>query len=337
MKTKIKESLGLSFISLLTAMSVSSCSETEIVAFPEGEPQPGKEITLNISAPADASTRATSDHKLRFTAKLFKGKYGSDPKDNFIEKKQAIASEGKGTIVFSVPQGDYSVLLFADYIPNSTQADSEGLYEDAYYDTSSKDEEIRMIAFTTNTSSHDLIQKHCINNDNYDCFSAYTGVINKTESVYEENFVLERAVSKVRVVSNTPPPSPVTEIKFTRFYCFDIFKQYYNTVFCEKTYENMRLSSHTISGMSNPDINEIFYFYTLAANNTENLGEISCDIKFQDGETKTLTIPTGTIKVKRKYITTVKGNILSEPIPETGDIILHLTSDDTWLEQEFKI
>ena len=315
---------------LLTAFMTGGCSQTDLVSIGDIEEKPGNEITLNITAPDALSTRADANHKLRFTAKLFKDKYNSSNGNQFLEMKQGIATDGACTITFSVPQGDYSVLLFADYIPSSTECDSKGFYEDAYYDTSSDNEDIRMIAFTTNSSDHSLIQKHCINNENYDCFSAYTGVINKTEAKYEKDIVLQRVTSKIRFVSTTPAPADVKEIIFSKFYCFDIYKQFYETVFNEKSYGSMKLSSHVITGMSDPEKQEVFYFYSLGAKNQEYLGDIAFTIYYTDGSSRYVEIPEGKIKIRKNYITTVRSSFLDDEKEEVGDIILHLSSDDNW-------
>ena len=326
--------LSISAAFCILSAFLTGCAETEVVGINETENETGQEIILNISAPDALKTRAGSDHKLRFTAKLFKDRYNSSQGNQFLEKKQGVATDGECTIVFSVPQGDYSVLLFADYIPNTTEADSKGFYEDAYYDTSSNDEIIQMIAFTTNSSDHTLLQKHCINNDNYDCFSAYTGIINKTDMKYEKDFVLERAVAKVRFVSTTPLPAEVGEINFSKFYCFDIFKQFYETVTCEKQDNYMRLGSHVLQGMSNKEENEIFYFYTLAAKNKENLGNIEFKINFTDGtDPRTISIDQA-ISVTKNRITTVRGAFLQDEQEEVGDIILHLSTSQDWENED---
>lgn len=309
---------------------LSSCSQTEIEAVSGQEEIIGEEIAFNIKAPEFLTTRASSDHKLRFTAKLFKDKYNTDEGVQFLEMKQGVATDGNCTIIFSVPQGDYSVLIFADYIPENISPDSQGRYEDTYYDTSSKDENIRMIAFTTNDSGHQLIQRNCINNDNYDCFSAYTGLINKTELKVEKDVVLKRAASKVRFISSTPNDAKVTEIKFNNFACFDGYKQFYESVFTDKRDNDMRLGSHILQGVSNESEKELFYFYTLGANNQENLGTIDFDINFDNGQTRNVHIQGGTIKVMKNHVTTVRGAFLDEEAEELGDIILHLSTNPDW-------
>lgn len=313
-----------------------SCAETEIISEPEFTP--GDEITLNLTATESLSTRAGSDHNLRFTAKLFKDKYNSDQGNQFLDVKQGIASNGECTIVFNVPTGDYQILIFADYIPKSSTANSDGLYPDAYYDTSSKNEDIRMIAFSTNDSDHTYISQNCINNDNYDCFSGMTEVIHKTTAKHEESIVLKRATAKVRFVSITDAPASVNNISFKQFYCFDWYKQFFQKVTCEKKYNQMRLSSHQLSSMSNPSENELFYFYTLAPNDDDtNLGTFDFDISFANGTSRNVYIGGGKIKVKKNHVTTVRGALLSDPAGdsnEDGDIILHLTPSLDWENPE---
>ena len=318
-----------SLLAIGIAATMASCADTEVVSV---DGTPGDEITLNLIAPEGASTRAGSDHKLRFTAKLYKGKYDAANGYQFLEKKQGVITDGddKCTIVFSVPQGDYSVLLFADYILASGEPDSQGFYEDEYYDTSENNENIRMIAFSTNTSDHSLIHKNCINNENYDCFYYYTGVFNKTEQKYERDCILTRAVSKVRFVSTTPLPQPVKEISFSHFYHYDVYQMFAKSVFHEKAEAQLHLSDYTFTGMSNQEDNELFYFYTLASGTSQNLGEIEFTIKFQDDTERKVNIPSSTVKVRQNYLTTVKGAFLADQEEEKGDIILHLQEDKAW-------
>lgn len=318
-------------LAILAGIS-SSCSSTDVVDELMSAQEKGKEITLNISTPPELRTKASSDHVLRYTAKLFKDRYDNPINGyQFLERKQAIASTGECTIVFSVPEGDYSVLIFADYVPLPASADSNGFYDDIYYDTTSPDESITMLAFTNDAGS--LLHHHCINNENYDCFSGYTGVINKGPEKEERDIVLKRAAAKIRFVSSTPPPSTVQEISFSKFAYYDIYQQFAGSAFSDKTYADMGLENYVVK-MSDSSENELFYFYTLAGKSSYKLNDIAFNVKFQNGQNYQVSIPAGTIRFTQNYVTTVKGAFLSDRQTETGDIILNLSKSDEWSGSE---
>lgn len=325
---KCNRFFNLSFL-FLAGIFLNGCTQTEVE---QGltEKERGKEITLSLSSPSEAATRADANHKLRYIAKLFKGGYNDVNGVKFLERKEAIATDGKSTIVFSVPEGDYSVLIFADYIPSSTNANSQGFYEDKYYDTSSETETIRMRAFTTGQSD-ELLHFHCINNDNYDAFSGYTGIISKGPQKEERNITLTRCVSKVRFISSTNPTSTVNQIKFSKFSYCDVYMQYAGTALIEREYDHMKLSNYSLSGMSNSSNNELFYFYTFASKSESTLKEFSFIVSF-NGTNNTYPVELGFDKVfcRQNYITTVNGAFLASESTDEGDLILNLSKDDEW-------
>lgn len=328
----LSSSSAIAISAVLAGAALIGCTSTDVVEPPAGEANAGKEISLSISAPeANGATRADTDHKLRYTAKLFQGDYIKDS-FKFLERKEAIATDGESaTIVFSVPEGTYSVILFADYIPSNSSPKDNGLYEDRYYDTSAENESVTMKAFTTNNGSTAL-DYNCINNDNYDAFAAYQ-VINKTEGKYETSIELSRIVSKVRVVSATDVPenTKVSSISFSDFSYIPEYSIASGHAVGHAESGKMNLWNNSLSGMSKPAENELFYFYSFADGTKDNfLEDIRFNVEFTDNSTRETFVPKGTIQVRRNYITILKGAFLAEPAPELGDIILNLSSDQNW-------
>lgn len=315
---------------LLWSGLLSGCSDTEVIRNLSIEEKESDLLVFNVCAPESFCTRASSDHVLRFTAKLFEGKYRNNTGGvKYLATKQATATaDGKSTIVFQVPEGEYQILLFADYIPINSEPDENGIYPDAYYNTTSKTESIEMIAFTRRDDPFDNTN---INNENYDCFYAETELIKKTADKYEKDFTLKRAVAKVRVISNTTnTTSDIQSISFSKFSYGSNFSIDGQSVL----YNNFPdyLSSRTYTEMTDPSQNEIFYFYSLAPISESNnkLTQITFTVNFKDGTKRTIDIPSGIVTIKQNYITTIRGNFLADPEPELGDIILHLDSDENW-------
>lgn len=189
--TKTIKKLTALLFSATILILLGGCSSTEIIDSPQEPAKKGKTITLSLSAPENASTRAGSDHKLRYVAKLIKGSL--DENLEVAERKESIVSEGEETtITFSVEQGKYTIILFADYIPGSSTKGDDDCYPDSYYDTN-------IDGRPQNVS----IQKFEMNNDNLDCFGNVIKV-DKGEEEVVENITLFRLVSKIRFVSTTP-------------------------------------------------------------------------------------------------------------------------------------
>lgn len=313
-RTSIHTIFG-SAICAFTALLAASCSSTEVVDAPDPSPK-GKLITIDLSGPATTSTRADASHLLRYTAKLFSGSFeNNNVKKEFMEMRQAIASDDKATITFSVEEGTYSILLFADYIPaQSAQANEAGLYEDCYYDTSNKNEVIK-------------VKKFEINNDHLDCFSGYL-VVDKTAQEVREEITLSRMVSKIRFVSLTDQAEDFSSIKISRLCYFKQIDQIAGknsaSQYAEPTYSTTYASLAPVDENSH----ELFFFYTPANTDSQTtLKEISFSIN-NGSESRDITIPSGELTAKRNTITTVQGAFLSPVPPVLGDIILDLSIPD---------
>lgn len=307
---------------LAATIMAGACSSTEIIDQPSGTAKKGKTISLSVSSPQIQQTRGSHDnHKLRYIAKLVEG----NMKDtrNLLDRKEVIASDGDATITFSVEEGLYTIVLFADYI-DSDEPDETGCYTDCYYDT-----------HDPNYPEIMKISRFDVNNDNLDCFGAVISV-DKGEEEVVRDIVLERKVSKIRFVSTTASSDSreVSGIQFTKI-------PYYSQINLSVANTGVEVSKHYSSGeqyIPQGDLSgveeapELFYFYSLA-NKTGDLtalAEVGFTVNYNDNTSKSISIPLGVVKSVRNSITTVQGAFLS-PEPKTlGDIILNLSTPDGW-------
>lgn len=322
---------SLAWLMLPMALLSAGCSSTEVLDEPT-EQVKSDEIVFNVDIPQELKSRATSDHMLRFTAFLYEGEYASKTDGvKFMEKKQVTTGNGSGQIVFKVVPGVYQILLFADYIPSSSTP-QDGIYPDKYYDTSSTEAlngTVKMLGFGNLTYNG-------LSNPNYDCFTYVTEVINKSEDKYERAYVLTRPLSKIRFVSTTNYESRVRSITFNSFNFYDQYSIYGKSTFIR--YDNLRLSNHTLDGMSDASQNELFYFYSFASpDQTLNMRDYDFTITFEDGTSRRVNIPFSSVYVLPNHIMTVRGAFLADPAPdepELGDIILNLTRNESWTNEE---
>lgn len=188
--------LTLAILLFVSSFVFAGCSSSESPY--DSVDRPDKTITLSVSAPANRTTKATADHSLRFIAILYKGVFnegstaGVSPE--FVERKELLASDKTGQITFSVEEGKYSIILFADYIPSDSERDSEsGLYPDKYYNTNGAEpNNIMKAGVITLKSSPE------INNDNLDCFS-HMLTVTKNSLKLEKAIELKRMTAKICV------------------------------------------------------------------------------------------------------------------------------------------
>lgn len=307
---------------------LSSCVSTEIIE-PESDVKETDELILNLSAPADVSTRASEGYKLRYIAKIFRGN-SSNTFGEPLQRKEIIDGEvADNKIVFKVdPNYNYTLMVFADYIPSTTQANSQGLYADYFYNTSQypKASMIR----TTPGKDSETVSADFFNNDNYDSFFG-RHTLYKDEKEVIVNMTLKRTTAKVifrETSSNTGEGQvKVTNLKYGNIFQWDVEDAGVNQ------YPSLNLSLGTSSTISDED-KDLFYFYTLADSNTTGLA-LNFTFTITGGDPLTYTIPN--IPVTANHRTIVKGAFLpdpqSEPDPLEGDIILNLSTDYTW-EQE---
>ena len=331
--------------SLLLSFGFTSCISTETVESPA--PQESDEITLLLNTEEVAGTKAGENHDghfLRYVAKLFKLS-GNDITSSMIPVRQELkASDGDNSITFKVdPNSTYKIIVFADYIPESSLPGDDGTYEDFYYDTHADNEYVSVKTDESNLA-------RLINNDNLDFFCTDAIKINKTEEKVEQNITLKRVTSKIRFVAKVgndteaDPQATVTISKFDQKGKINT-----NMVSAPKNTNAASLLSKQTYSLTNEKVAEneleLFYFYTFAQISSQELSEFEFTVNLSDGTLKKVTIPTGKITYSRNYITTVKGAFIpssnddnpgtgddgpGESEDHTGDIVLNLTTDQNW-------
>lgn len=317
----------LPLIVLLLALGCPvSCTSTDIIDDTDMPGDSEKSLTVSFSAPVNEGTRANADHKLRFIATLIPGSFISHThKREEAVRKEVVATEDDSsmTVTFTVPDGDYTIITFADYIPITSQADENGYYEDYYYNTHDA---------TNAEIIH--IKKIDLNNDNMDCFGAFKE-IKKSSAESEFSVTLSRKVSKIVFVSTTG----VSEGNTVESVTVSSYK--YN--------EGMNLQAGksgsqdgktvtravTVSPLSSDFFEEsgqpLFFFYTFADYNTdEKLGGVKFQVNFSTGDNKMTEISSGLIPYNRNSVTTVKGAFISDPVIPMDDLILHLSVPSDW-------
>ena len=329
---------SISMSAAIISLMLSACTSTEVIDNPFTPTEESRTITLTLSNPNEGNTRAGENHdghKLRYSAKLLKGilkstTAGVDPE--FVERKEILATDNEGTITFSVPEGEYTIILFADYIPEDQQPDDKGLYQDCYYNT----------AYTeSGRPSHQVftVNKFEINNDNLDCFGSFI-TLTKTSQKIEKDLTLSRLVGKVRFVSTTDLRDGMVldniEIStlpyFTKYTIHNPDDKIIITA-TEKPTSPYRTSLTPPIGTKQEDGDtELFFYYTFANKDKPYtaMDAASFKINYTDGTSRETSIQTGIIQAVRNNITTMKGAILMPETTEKGPIILHLSSQDDW-------
>lgn len=294
---------NLSLFLSIICFWLTSCVSSEIIDSPDSPETASDEIVLHLSSPDDVKTRASNHdgYKLRYVAKLFSTK--SAQGGDFILKQRKDITEGEtdgNEITFKAEEGKYYVMVFADYIPVESSKNVDNIYPDCFYDTSSTDIDIK-------TKKNYKIDETFFNSDNLDCFSAVKANIDKTSARYDiENFVLDRAVAKVRFVDISDNPVENSIISFTQV---PYFSEFHQTTQSSANLLSEKISNIEIDALNN-DEKEIFYYYTFSPDgNGYKLMDLVFDVKSGDKTTK-IKIEDGTIGVRKNYITTVKGKFI---------------------------
>lgn len=329
--------LSMSIFVTMTLLALSSCVNSELIE-PEiiGE-QENNQLVINISAPVETKTRAHDGYYLRYVAKLFPLYNGSSLDSKNMRRKE-ILEDGfeENKIVFDSvdPNVKYRIMVFADYIPSNTLNSKNG-YNDYHYNTSSSNETVYMITNPESPSSNTLSPEF-FNNDNYDCFSM-SDTIHKTSKRREVNYVLKRAVAKVKWIDTSSAPGSLDYVSFSAFRIFNSFNQTTSTRLSSLTLPNFTIHSYELP---KNDAEAVFYFYTFASPNSEKIN-VGFSTKADEIETPWVIKQTE-IPVRQNYITNVKGVLLPQSTtgddPGNGDtvtseddmLILNVSTDQDW-------
>lgn len=313
-----------SSLALFSFAFFSSCVSTETVE-PEPSKSMSKEIVLNLGTVPEVSTRAQEGYKLRYIAKIYQGS-SSAAWEKHLDRKEIIDGESNNQIIFRVdPNADYGILVFADYIPSNYQADSNGLYNDYFYNTSKNSK--RVMIRTTPGSDASAISTDFFNNPNYDAFYGLKKV-HKDVTELKVDMTLSRITSQVIFRDNSDNTGncsvKVSKLGVRRNFDLDIAQSTApSSESCNVTF------SQDISSQGNKDV---FFFYSLAdlINSPQN---VSASFSVTNGEVTTETISATEIPVKSNYKTIVKGQFVPAPV-RAGDIILNLSTDYNWQQEE---
>ena len=315
----------------LTASLLSACVSTETIEDPSSKnEQTSNELSIQLSAPESVGTRAgNDDFMLRYSAMLYEMNNTSLGE---LVKRQEItqtSSNPSPTLKFSVSPGKYRIYIFADYIPGNSDANSNGLYNDYYYDTQNMAKlNISLKGYNGETLTQ--ITKDFFNNPNYECFY-HVEDINKTEKRYDIDQKLKRAVAKVRFYDENITDDNFDEITFSNFSTVPIFfmaNKIGSTSMTQRQLSNINLTELTTDSYDNKKV--LFYFYTFESSNDKKLGEYNLTVKNKSGVSNQVSINTGKITAVANYVTTVKGSFISLLSPDDGDINVKLDTDLNW-------
>lgn len=328
----------LSVIWLFGIAALSSCVSTDTLDMNEIQ-DTDTGIVLNLYKPDGFDTRADNEnYKLRYIAQIARGS-SSNNIGSILSRQEIIDGETEtNRVIFKVDPGyDYTIMVFADYLPAETMANSKGHYEDYFYNTTDNEKLCKIR--TTPGSDEQKVSPDFFNNDNYD---AFFGKHSLHKEAKEEivNMTLKRITAQVKF-NETKVTSGEGEVAINKLsYRKSFFWETGGTSLSDNPSANLGniyLSQNSIINGNNQDL---FYFYTLAGttNSSQNVS-IEFTVKREALDPKTTTV--NEIPVKANYRTIVKGNFMplspeDPPIDEdkTGNIILNLSTDGNWEQEE---
>ena len=348
----LKRTKEVAFVAASALISLTSCVST-LTEEPSSVREYSDELVITLSPPEEVKTRADlhEGYTLRYVAKVIpfvNKQLGSV--DETKTKRKEILDDSNGTstkeLRFQVDQDkDYRIVVFADYIKDKTP-NSEGNFRDCFYDTSSKNEIVRMFTTPSDpsnsiTGNDNSFSDSFFNNDNYDCFSA-------SSDTYKDAFNvripmnLKRAVAKVQFIDESTNKGTLDKVYLSKL---GIFNNYnisngsrggsFKEVSTPKTFDSSKL---TID-----NDNSFFYFYTFAFPDTSNPTKISVNISTSIKESdNNINIQKNDITVMRNYKTQIKGILIqqkpnsdstdnNDPSLDLGnEIILDMTTNHEW-------
>lgn len=332
--------LAAAATAIFSLLALSSCISTETIESPAPDTS-AQEIVIKLEKPDASDTRADSDFRLRYTARIFSG--GSLGGWQFITRKDILEGDESGNqIVFSVPANQtYTIMVFADYIPADFTPNADGIYPDYFYNTSAS---LNSRLRTTPGSDSGEVSASFFNNDYYDAFFAIEK-INKGESEYILDMTLTRATAKVifrdnsgnegRASVSVNKVGPRKQIDF-------LFEPVTSDPASDASsgFDDLKLES-------TPEINDsekdVFFFYTLA-DSFNNSQKVFIEFSVDNGDVAGQTFSVSDIPVKANFQTIVSGSFLpavsdddpSVPLPPVtvpGDIIVNVSADTNWNQQ----
>lgn len=324
----------------LLLFGMAGCVSTDIIEPSKNKEKEG-ELILNLSTPDDILTRADNNYKLRFVAKIFEGSstigYGEMLQRQEISQGDKSENGVENQMIFKVePNNDYTLMVFADYIPIESKASSEGFYPDYHYNTNIDYQTRTVMMYTTPKSKMDVVSADFFNNDNYDCFFEME-TFEKTELEKIIDMTLKRITSKV-IFRDNSDKTDYTNVEIKNITLGNQFAFLNNQATFYDEFNINNASLGILPQDKAEDSKDILYFYTLS-NFTTNDRNQKASIEFilTNSANATSTFTVSDIPVKRNYKTIVNGNYLSafeaDPLPDTGntgDIILNVSTENDW-------
>lgn len=332
MKTT-KLTMPVIMLALFSMLATVGCTSTDVVD-PSDNTEKGTTITLNVASPdayVFSPTRAESHagHQLRYVAKLFEGDAAASGK--FVARKEILAKNGN-KIVFNAPEGQYTVVVFADYIDENATPDENGYYPDRYYDTSSNDDFIEAFETPKGSDSSNPIKMN-INNDDYDCFAVKSTFTKGAKPYTDDNLKLTRAVCKIKIVNKGGNVNGVEQIKVTKLSFMSQYSFETKASVPRIEYTTADLGENALSEIKG---NVLFYFYSFENYNPGGgLKEISFDVNAKENyEYPSRTLPTNNYNFKRNIIYNIQGEFLSPTAFPSDEITLVVNTDENWNASE---
>lgn len=292
---------------LLVLLSATGCTG------PDAPAEPANEICFHVNMPVAAGggavTRADGT-TLRYVARLYRG--DSANPDCLVERKEELAVNSS-EIVFSGEPGQYTITLFADYIPADAAKNERGFYSDRYFDTNFSHEEVKMATLRDADNSSKTYPLSNINRTDCECFT-WQKTFTKGAEAYEEISPLTRAVGKVRFVSNTDI-SDVGKIRITCFAFHSVYKFSFNSSSTQVDYTagDGKPSCFEFEPVDAAN-GELFYFHTFGAMKEHPLKEIAFDVVGKDGTVlQSVSTAGNELMPQANRILTVRGDFAKTP------------------------
>ncbi len=251
-----------------------------------------------------------------------------------IERKEVATEDLTAPISFNfeLENGEYAYILWADYIPTSTEAVA-GKYEDYHYDTNRtyNNYGLKYINYTNSSTPINTAD------DSYDAFFA-TGLFTKTAEAAELDEVLTRAVTKVTIAEkNAVNFAYVDNVKvdfetYMNFYPSSLAIPSAQTSLAEVRYDAAPIGTDiTING---DDCKVLFYAYTFA-DTDGTFREMNLEFTSNDAtkQIAPITIPAG-IPAKRNTRINAAGNLVHLSNAPSNAVSMDVEINGTWENDE---
>ena len=328
-------------------LSLSSCISTDTID-PDTPETHGDELVIRISAPSDVKTRSHDGFYLRYVAKVYRVQNSSTFLYNEYYKREEIldGANDKNEMKFYVePNYDYNIVVFADYIPDTTIGD-DGYYNDYFYNTKIsvpngdvEPNDIVMYA-TPGDPNSTKVSPLFFNNDNYDCFSAIKSKETKKDGEpLVLDMTLKRVVSKVIFRDNSNPEEAGTfsKITFTELpflYQYTMANQQAWQISNKYATKNLVVKAEDIAEC---DEDGFLYFYSFANNNNNTRLNFGFSIEIEEND-KVVTVDNQWFQIQQNRKTIILGSLIPKKedqgqegqFSDEDAIIVHPTVIQEW-------